>query len=158
MRCNDAVFGLVLIGFALVAALFTRSFPEMPGQNYGPALFPQILCGGFAICGLVLIRAGIRHRRSRPLVELDPWARSARGLGSLALAVGGLVFYILVSEPLGFIPTAFVVVAALMMRLRGRPVSSLAIAALVTVAVYEIFADLLLVPLPLGVLEPLIYG
>lgn len=157
MRFNDAVFGIVLIGFALVAALATRSFPEMPGQNYGPALFPLILCAGLTLCGGLLVLSGIRKRAHQRLLDLDPWARSRRGLGSLALAVGGLVFYILVSEWLGFIPTAFLLVAALMIRLRGHWPSSLAIAAVATLAVHQIFARLLLVPLPWGLLEPLIY-
>jgi putative tricarboxylic transport membrane protein len=158
VRFNDAVLGIVLIGFASIAALATRSFPAMPGQDYGPALFPLIVCGGLAACGLLLVASGIRHRRTQPLVVLDPWARSAKGIGSLALVVGGLVFYILVSETLGFIPTAFLLVAAIMVRLRGRWLSSLVLSAAVTLVIYQVFANLLLVPLPLGILEPLIYG
>ena len=40
MRFNDAVFGFVLIAFAVAAGLATRSFPQIPGQEYGAALFP----------------------------------------------------------------------------------------------------------------------
>ena len=77
MRFNDAILGLVLIGFALVAAEISRGFPSMPGQEYGSALFPRILCVGFAICGGILVWSGVRNRATQPLLDRDPWARSA---------------------------------------------------------------------------------
>jgi putative tricarboxylic transport membrane protein len=157
MRFNDAVFGVVLIGFAVVAALATRSFPEMPGQSYGPALFPLILSVGLAASGILLVRSGLRDRASQPLFALDDWARSGRGIGALALTIAGLVFYILASERLGFIPTAFLMVATVLIRLRGRWFSSVLIAAVVTLIVHRIFHGLLLVPLPWGILEPLVF-
>ncbi len=157
MRFSDAATGAVLIGVALAVVLATLSFPEMPGQNYGPAFFPRILGAGLAGCGLLLVGGGIREGTARPVIALDAWARSARGLGTLALTIGAIVFYILASEPLGFIPTAFAAVAALMIRLRGRWASSLVIAAVTTLVLHRFFYGLLLVPLPWGVLEPLVF-
>lgn len=157
MRFNDAVFGVALIGVAAVIAFATGDFPEMPGQAYGPALFPRLLAAGFAASGALLVLSGVRNRASQPVAEFDPWARSARGLAAFGVTLGGLLFYILVSERLGFIPTAFVTVAATMITLRGRWASSLAIAAAVTIVVHQIFYGLLLVPLPWGVLEPLVF-
>lgn len=158
MRFNDAIFGCVLIAFAALAGYFTREFPTIPGQSYGAALFPRLLCAGFAICGLMLIRSGLRQRAAAEgWVNLDPWARSASGPITLALVIGGIVFYILVSETLGFLPTAFLLVSSLMIRLRGRWISSLAISAAVTLAIHQVFYGLLLVPLPWGVLEPLVF-
>lgn len=157
MRFNDAVFGVVLIGFAAVVAIATLDFPAMPGQAYGPALFPRLLCAGFALSGALLVASGIRNRATQPLAEFDAWARSSRGLSALGVTIGGLVVYILVSEWLGFIPTAFVTVSAIMITLRGRWVSSLLISAAVTLLVHQIFYGLLLVPLPWGVLEPLVF-
>ena len=157
MRFNDAILGIVLIGFAALAAVGTLEFPQVPGQNYGSALFPRLLCAGFAIGGLLLILSGWRNRATQPLLETDPWARSPAHLLTLALAVGGVLFYILVSDWLGFIPTAFLVVFTLMLRLRGRWISSLVIAAAVTAAIHQIFYGLLLVPLPWGVLESVVY-
>lgn len=158
MRFNDAIIGCVLIAFALVAGYATRDFPQVPGQSYGAALFPRLLCVGFAICGLLLILSGRRQRTAGgPWLDRDAWARSLPGPLTLAITVGGLVFYILVSEWLGFIPTAFLMTTALLLRLRGRWVSSLAIAAAVTMVIHQIFYGLLLVPLPWGVLEPLVF-
>ena len=157
MRFNDAVFGVVLIGFAAVIAFATMEFPDMPGQAYGPALFPRLLAAGFAISGALLVLSGVRNRATQPVAEFDPWARSARGLAAFGVTLGSLLLYILVSEWLGFIPTAFLTVAAVMITLRGRWVSSLLIAAAVTIFVHQIFYGVLLVPLPWGVLEPLVF-
>lgn len=158
MRFNDAIIGCVLVAFALLAGYATRDFPQIPGQSYGAALFPRLLCVGFAICGLLLILSGRRQRTAGgSWLDRDAWARSLSGPLTLALTAGGLVFYILVSEWLGFIPTAFLMTATLLLRLRGRWVSSLAIAAAVTMVIHQIFYGLLLVPLPWGVLEPLVF-
>ncbi|MDT8343679.1 MAG: tripartite tricarboxylate transporter TctB family protein [Thermohalobaculum sp.] len=158
MRFNDAIIGCIVILFAAVAGYATREFPTIPGQAYGAALFPRLLCAGFAVCGLVLISSGLRGRAGGGAwVALDPWARSTAGLLTIALTLGGMLFYILASEWLGFIPTAFLMVSALMLRLRGGWGSSLVIAAAVTLAVHQIFYGLLLVPLPWGVLEPLVF-
>jgi putative tricarboxylic transport membrane protein len=157
MRFNDAILGLVLIGFALLVAQVTRGFPSMPGQDYGSALFPRILCTGFAICGLILVWSGVRNRATQPLFDRDEWARSPAGPITLALVLGGMLFYILLSETLGFIPTAFLMVSVILIRLRGRWPSSLALAAAITMTVHQIFYGLLLVPLPWGMLEPLVF-
>lgn len=158
MRFNDAIIGCVLIAFALVAGYATRDFPQIPGQSYGAALFPRLLCGGFAVCGLLLLQSGLKQRAAAgPWLDRDDWARSLSGPITLAITVGGIVFYILVSEWLGFIPTAFLMTAALLLRLRGRWVTSLAIAAIVTMVIHQIFYGLLLVPLPWGLLEPLVF-
>ena len=157
MRFNDAILGIVIICFASVAAVATRSFPSMPGQAYGPALFPLLLCAAFTICGAMLIVSGIRNRATQPLLDRDPWARSSSGLLTFASVIAGLVFYILVSESLGFIPTAFLMIAGLLIRLRGRWPSSMAIAAGATMVVHYLFYGVLLVPLPWGVLESLVF-
>src|SRR3546814_20906454 len=96
MRFNDAILGLVLIGFALLAGAATRNFPSIPGQAYGAAMFPRILCVAFAICGVVLIASGIRNRATQPLLDRDPWARSPASLATLALVLAGIVFSVLV--------------------------------------------------------------
>lgn len=158
MRFNDAIIGCVLIAFALLAGYATRDFPQIPGQSYGAALFPRLLCGGLAVCGLLLILSGRRQRAAGGTwLDRDAWARSMAGPLTLAITVGGVVIFILISEWLGFIPTAFLMTATLLLRLRGRWISSLAIAAVVTLVVHQIFYGLLLVPLPWGVLEPLVF-
>ena len=73
--------------------------------------------------------------------------------------IGGLLLYILISDRLGFILTALPLLFGWLMLFRGgRPVSSLVIALAVTLRDrLRCSAELLLVPLPLGLLQPLLY-
>ncbi len=157
MRVNDAVIGVVLVLFALAMIWQTRTFPAMPGQDYGPALFPVIIGAGFIGTGLILILSGLRQLPAVPLFGGAAWLRSPRHLVRFAAVVGGLLFYILASDWLGFVPTALLLLFGWLVLFRGRPVSSLVIALVVTLVVNYAFTQLLLVPLPLGLLQPILY-
>lgn len=157
MRLNDALIGVALLAFALVAGLATRDFPQIPGQRYGAALFPLIISVGLGLCGVLLVVSGLRQRATRPWLDLDAHARMPGRLFNVVLVLAALVFYIVASEPLGFIPTAFLITATLLVRLRGRWISSLVIAAAATLVVHQVFNGWLLVPLPWGVLEPVVF-
>jgi putative tricarboxylic transport membrane protein len=155
---NDAVIGAVLVLFALAMMWHTRTFPAMPGQDYGPALFPVLIGIGFLITGLILIVSGLRRRRTEGWFAGGEWLRSRIHVARFVAVLGGLIVYILVSGWLGFIPTALLLLFGWLMLFRdGKPVSSLVIALAVTLVVHYAFSQLLLVPLPLGILQPLIY-
>lgn len=158
MRVNDAVIGVVLVLFALAMIFHTRTFPAMPGQDYGPALFPVLIGLGFLICGAILILGGIGRLRTEPLLAGAEWLRSRHHLVDFFAVIGGLVVYILASDWLGFIPTAFLLLFGWLMLFRGgRPLSSAVIALLTTLVVNYAFTQLLLVPLPLGLLRLVLY-
>jgi len=158
VRINDAVIGAVLVLFALVMIWHTRTFPAMPGQDYGPAVFPVLIGIGFLITGLILIVSGVRRRRTEPWFAGGEWLRSRRHVLGFIAVLGGLVAYILVSDWLGFIPTALLLLFGWLVLFRnGKPFSSLVIALAVTLVVNYAFSQLLLVPLPLGLLQSLIY-
>ena len=158
MRVNDAVSGAALVLFALAMIWYTRTFPAMPGQHYGPALFPVLIGIGFLLTGAILVVSGLARLRTEPLFSGGAWLRSGPHLINFVAVVGGLLLYILISDRLGFIPTALLLLFGwLLLFRRGRPISSLVIALAVTLAVDYLFSELLLVPLPLGVLQPLLY-
>ena len=158
MRVNDAVIGAVLVLFALAVMLYTRTFPSMPGQDYGPALFPVLIGIGFLICGVILIASGLRRLRTEPLFTGGEWLRSRHHLVDFFAVIGGLVAYILVADWLGFIPTAFLLLFGWLMLFRGgKPASSAAIALITALVVDYAFSQLLLVPLPVGLLRAVIY-
>ena len=158
MRINDAVIGAVLVLFALAMIWHTRTFPAMPGQDYGPAVFPVLIGTGFLITGLILIASGLRRRATEPWFAGGDWLRSRRHQARFLAVIGGLVAYILVAGWLGFIPTALLLLFGWLVLFRnGKPVSSLVIALAVTLVVNYAFSQLLLVPLPLGLLQALIY-
>ena len=157
MRLNDAVIGIALILFALAMIAYTRTFPAMPGQDYGPALFP------------VLDRHQVhRHRRhpgrerpaparAEPLFGGGEWhapvrtsSTSGRGRRPPALHRG--------IGWLGFIVTSLLLLFGWLVLFRGgKPISSFVIALAVTLCVDYAFQ-----PAPPGTaaarrVQPLLY-
>lgn len=155
MRVNDAVTGAALVLLALAVIGYSLSFPSIQGQPYGPGLFPIMIGVALVICGVALVVKGLAERRTDPLVQLPDWARSPRLAVSFVLGIGGTVFYIYAVDVLGFVLTGFLLLGILFLWLRGRPLSSLALAAGITLATHVVFHDVLLVPLPWGLLQPL---
>ncbi len=157
MRANDAITGLVIILLSAVMIALTASFPEFPGQKYGPALFPRLLGSGLIICGAILVWKGLAARRAdAPWLDVAPWVRNPRHVTSFLLVCALLVIYILAAETVGFIPMAFAFLAILFLWLGTPPIRALVIAAAATLAIYWFFATLLLVPLPRGGLDSIL--
>ncbi len=151
MRMNDALLGAILLGFAGWIWWLTSFFPAFPGQDYGPNLFPRILATGIGLCALVLLMRGLRNRA--PLLTVEGWVLQPARLISFLLIPGAALAYILVSEPLGFIPTAFLLLLGLSLWFRARPVVALPVSAGMTLLVHWFFAGLMRVPLPRGILD-----
>jgi putative tricarboxylic transport membrane protein len=152
MRLNDALIGLALLAFAAALAIYSQTFPPIPGQQYGAAVFPTLIAAGFAGSGLLLILSGLRQHA--PLVAWADWARERHGLRNVVVTVAAILVYILASERLGFILT-MIPILFLMLRLFAVSwVTSIAVAVLVTFLIQYIFGEFLYVPLPWGVLAP----
>ncbi len=154
MRFNDAVFGVILIIFAIAVIFHTTTFPSLYGQEYGPDLFPIIIVSGLALCGVILIVRGFASRSSVPLIQLDDWADDRSTVINVILLIGAMVFYILCSEWLGFVITAMLILTILMIRLGSGFLTSMITAVIVTLVIHSLFAKILLVPLPWGLLQP----
>ncbi len=156
MRLHDTLLGALLVVLAAVFFGYTFTFPDMPGQKYGPALFPRLIAAGIAACGLVIAVRGARS--GAPWVAFSPELRQLRGwLGWLAMPLA-IVFYLLVAERLGFLPTATIVVAALCAWMGARPWVALATGVLAALAVQWFFGTLMRVPLPRGWFMQLVSG
>jgi putative tricarboxylic transport membrane protein len=154
MRLNDAIFGVLLIVFAIAEIAYTRTFPSLHGQAYGPDLFPILIGVGFLITGAILTIQGLAQRAVQPLVETGAWAADRRNVVNFALVPLALLFYIAASDWLGFILTAFIIMLVLLKSFGSGMVTALVIAALTTLGIHTLFARVLLVPLPWGVLQP----
>lgn len=156
MKVNDAVWGALLLLLSVAILVHVQSFPAMPGQKVGPALFPGTIAAGLAACALLLIARGLAARAKAgeraPWVVFDDWVRSPRHLLGFALVVATNVFYILVVDRLGFIPTAVIYLTALLLAFGVRARNSLVIAVAMTLVIHYAFYKLLKVPLPWGLL------
>jgi putative tricarboxylic transport membrane protein len=148
MRVSNTATGIGLIIFAIAVLLYTRTFPTLEKGYPGPSLFPNVLAVLFIIAGITLVAQGIRS--GEKVLKFDTSAVTRSGLINILLALGGIVFYIYLSDFLGFQITSFIVLFGMMKWLRVSTPWSLATACVVTLAIYVLFAKILLVPLPWG--------
>ncbi|MGJ7495425.1 tripartite tricarboxylate transporter TctB family protein [Variovorax sp. RT4R15] len=154
MKFNDAVFGLILLVLGAAVLAVVQGYPKIPGQQVGPALFPGLIATGLCVCGAMLLLKGLRERATVQWFHFDEWIRSPRHALAFAITLLSVVFYILVSERLGFVLTSVLILLALMWSLRVPAGRSVAIAVIATLLIHAAFYKLLRVPLPWGVLTP----
>ena len=161
MKLNDAVWGALLLLLAATILVHVQAFGKIPGQQYGPAIFPGLVAVGLGICGAMLIWNGLvarTHRREEAQwFVLAPWTRSRRHVLAFAVTLAVNVFYILIVDRLGFIPTGIVYLAALFLvfGVSGRWILPLAV--VLTLAIHTAFYKMLRVPLPWGVLQGFVW-
>ena len=156
MKLNDAVFGAIFLALGALVLFAIQGFPKIPGQPVGPALFPGVIATALCAAGVVLLFQGWRHRRTagEPWLAWEPWVRSPRHVGALAVLLGAALLYIFAANALGFLVTAAMVLTALFIVLRVPPGRAVLIALVATLVVHFAFYKLLRVPLPWGVLTP----
>ena len=154
MKLNDAVFGVLLLLLGGAVLFVVQGFPKIPGQQVGPALFPGLIAVGLCIGGAMLLVRGWAARHDAAWFRPGAWVRSPRHVLAFLLVPASVVFYMLVSEKLGFLPTASIVLAALFCLLRVPPGRALLIAVIASLVIHFAFYKLLRVPLPWGVLMP----
>jgi putative tricarboxylic transport membrane protein len=123
----------------------------MPGQKYGPAWFPGLVAAGLGVCGLLLVFAGLRGRAR--WVQFPEWMHRERSRAAVLAVLGGVVFYILAADRLGFFLTGIVIVALWVRVLGASWRMTIPIAALAPLIIHLAFYKGLRVPLPWGLLE-----
>jgi putative tricarboxylic transport membrane protein len=161
VKLNDAVWGILCVLLAGAILIHVQGFPPIPGQKVGPDLFPGTIAVGIAVCGLLLIARGVRARLAREegaqwqWLWLPPWLKSGRHVAAILVLVGINVFYLLVVDTLGFIPTGFLYLLAFMWVMQVRMVRAIPVALIMTLAIHYAFYKMLRVPLPWGALLPI---
>lgn len=152
MKVNDALSGALLALLAVAVLFAVKDYPSIPGQDIGPAAFPSLLAGLLLVCSAVLVLRGVQNRAA-PWVAPGAWLRSPRHLLNVGLVIGGLALYVAVSDTVGFIPLSLLILSALFLALRVRPLLVLPVALVATLAIHAVFYKLLRVPLPWGWLQ-----
>ncbi len=153
MKLNDAIFGLLLLVLGITVLVVVQTFPKIPGQQVGPALFPGLIATGLCVGGLMLLVRGWRERASVPWLSLEDWVRSSRHLLAFCVLIGAIVFYMLVSQALGFLLSSAIILSVLFYVLQVPLAKSVLVAVVATLVIHFAFYKLLRVPLPWGVLQ-----
>jgi putative tricarboxylic transport membrane protein len=153
VKINDAVFGAVLLLLGVAVLLAVRGYPNIPGQNVGPALFPALIAAGLIVCALLLILGGVRRHAEAPWFEPMPWLGSRRHVIAFVTVVASVVFYIALVDSVGFLVVAPLMLVAMFVAFRVRWPIGVIVALVSTLVIWYVFYKLLRVPLPWGVLE-----
>jgi putative tricarboxylic transport membrane protein len=161
VRVNDAIWGALLLLLSAALLVHVQSFPTIPGQQVGPALFPGLIAVALAVCAVLLVIKGLAAHRAvdepEPWVELDGWTSEGRYVLAFFLTIGVNVFYILAVDWLGFLIVGTIYLSVLFVVYGVSPKWVLPIALAVTLGIHYAFYKLLKVPLPWGVLQRLAY-
>jgi tripartite-type tricarboxylate transporter receptor subunit TctC len=154
--------------------LQSEGFRSVSAEHFGPMIFPSLV-GGLLLLTLVVVVCEVRRERSRPAAACAPasantatssagvsdavttgittnpgGALDRRSLRRVAAVPAAVVFYLAAEEPLGFVLTSAALVGGLLLVFRVRLPTALLTAACMSVAVYQVFAVWLRVPLPRG--------
>jgi putative tricarboxylic transport membrane protein len=153
MKFNDAVFGVLFAALGAAILWQVRSFPPIPGQQYGAGVFPGVIGAGFIVIGTLLVVFGLRQRHAVPWLELADWTGSRRHIAGFLVIVLGIVAYIFWADDLGFLLLAPLVMTAWLVVLGVRSLPAVGLAVVGSVVIWFAFYKLLRVPLPWGVLK-----
>lgn len=151
MKISDTVVGA---GFVAAGALIfagTLNYPTLEAGHPGPSLFPRILGGLMAIFGGLLSLQGLR---ARDVTDEVAWFRLHRNPSfvNAMFILAGVLAYVLLVERLGFLIMGALVIFVIMWRLQVRPLTAAVVAIIFNTTVHFLFAKILRVPLPLGIL------
>lgn len=140
LKSNDQTLGKLLTSDA---------FAQMSSRGTGPLVFPGMLA--IAIC-LIVVCLSIQKKVPALAPEVSRETVTSQGGVNTVLVLAGIVAYLLFAERLGFVLTAGAILFLLLWKLGTRWWMSALITILFIPGIYTLFAQLLRVPLPRGLL------
>lgn len=151
MKISDTVVGAGFVAAGALIIAGTLNYPTLEAGHPGPALFPRILGGMMAIFGGLVSVQGLRARDTTEDVDWLCLHRNPAFINAMFVLVGVLA-YILLVEHLGFLVMGALLFFVIMWRLKVRPLKALIVAVLFNSIVHFLFAKIMRVPLPMGIL------
>jgi putative tricarboxylic transport membrane protein len=158
MKIGDAILGALLALLGAVVLWHVQTFPVIPGQKFGAALFPGVIAAGLVLCGILLSVRGLRQAaRGGRAIAFDDWARDPVIVVRFLSVPAGLLFYILTSNFLGFHIAASIAMLGWLLVFGVRLLPAVALAIGFPVLMHLAFYKILRVPLPWGLLEKVVF-
>lgn len=160
MHVSDRISGAAVALLGLLTILGAIQLPPMPGQDVGPSAFPIVIGLGLGVSGL-LVALGIGHHMEEEAqadlaaIETETMpagAEAARSAWRAWIPPVLLLVYVALVGRVGFVPTAALLILAASLALGARLRLALPLALLAPIVVHLLFAKLLRVPLPAGLL------
>jgi putative tricarboxylic transport membrane protein len=151
MKISDTIVGAGFVAAGALIIAGTLNYPSLEGGHPGPALFPRILGTLMAAFGGLVSVQGLRDKDETQDVH---WAGLHRNAGfvNALFVLAGVLAYILLANRLGYLIMGSLVMLVIMVRIRVPVLRALLIAVVFNNLVYLLFAKVMRVPLPLGLL------
>ncbi|KKB86064.1 hypothetical protein VW29_04030 [Devosia limi DSM 17137] len=153
LKVSDLGSGLAIASLGALVFAQSRSFPAAGGVPVGPSFYPGLIGGVLFVCGVALAISSIKQRTALPVVALPGWTRKPRSVLAVGAIVAAIVLYAVLSAQLGFLATAMLVTTVLLLAFGVRWYASLGAALALSVVLHVLFAVLMRVPLPYGLIE-----
>lgn len=153
MKKLNLVFSALLIVFAGVFFFYADTFRTLPGQtDIGPAAFPKFIAVMLAICAVILAITEIKKNSTEKVALFNI---------KFFIGVATAVVYFIVLRPVGFIPSSIAAIFIMEVLLLNEPFKktlplTVSVAILAPIVIYLIFGAFLKVPLPAGILAPIL--
>lgn len=157
MKLNDAILGAIFLALALWIGVSALGMPRMSGTAIGAGTFPLIVAAMMMVGGAALLVSGLRRSDSGPVAALAPWLDGKPSRIRAGAAIVFVVIYALLGGFIGYPLLVPVLMVALLWLTTRRPVVSVILGVLISGGVWLLFASVLKVPLPLGLMEHVIY-
>jgi putative tricarboxylic transport membrane protein len=153
MKLHDSILAALFFALAVAVVATAQGFPPSPGQPVGPGLFPTAVGVCLAAASVVLFIRSLRAAGPHSWLAFAPDLWRPRVLLGFVLAPAAVLFYLLVSEHLGFLPCSVLILVVLFTTYGVRLRLGLPLAVAMSLVIYGFFGRLLAVPLPQGILE-----
>lgn len=154
---SNSVTGLISIVFGAVYLFMTLRLPDVSvGDPIGPKLFPLLVGLGALLCGILLVVNEIRVNRAARNDVITVDLSSRRELyGKIGLTILAGIIYGFLLDPVGYLISTFVFMTFILSLVNSlkRMVENIALSLGFSVTTYVVFAILLKLSLPRGVLS-----
>jgi hypothetical protein len=145
MNFGQLLAALTWLGIGIAIAVGAHTLGIGALGNPGPGLFAFVIGIGMAALALSVAASAVR---TAPATGAGMWPQRA---GAISVVVAALAFYALTLERIGFLPSTFLFLLALLGTLGRASWIATALASIgITLGSYLVFARLLKITLPVG--------
>lgn len=150
-QLSNIISAVIGIAVGVTAILLTTGFRQFVNVPIGPEVFPRIMATGLIVCSVALL---IFNLVKKDTDAAPPLSLRDHGIQRMLIIVGLVLAYYLLLEIVGYLILSPILLFLSMLVMGYRKYRSMIIISLgMTVAVFLLFWQLLVIELPNGVLD-----
>lgn len=143
----DIIYGTIMMILSIVFFIMTFSFPQ-ESSGINPRAFPRfVIISTFILSGILIVQGFLRIKKDRTEEKKPPLSRKTI-LRIAALAIGGMVYTLLVGRIGYVIATPLLIALTMVLFEERRWLRVVTVSVLTTVIMYYLFRGIFRVPLP----------